>query len=588
MMKSLFSGVSGLKNHTVRMDVIGNNIANVNTTAYKANTVTFRDVFYQTRNFASSGDQVSGGVNPRQVGYGVALGSIENVMTQSGLTFTGNELDCAIVGAGFFQVMDAAGNIFYTRNGTFNVDNAGNLVDSNGNIVLGVSGDPTGIGPSSQRINLFVPDVMNERASGIRQVTIGENEYEITFRASAYGPAGNISVNIVHSPSPFATMNGSTMTVQMDLTQDFASPAEFQDAVNAAILAGGVNPGQGVLPLNIDFSGLPAAGTSALQASNQLFFSTADSLMFEADLPGVQANSYIISMQTSTSATDVRAQWSQNTLTIILPSRMFAAGDLNPTFDSLSPEGPGNERRIPAGDPRIGTYMQNVTLEMIQDAVNRAANMERVPNPPTAADTAAGLAAGDWRPDSGTEARKLTVTDPAFTSGASGTSIGYDIRAQLGNTPRAVGLRGGEDNFYRTAVERGVVVLENGRFAGPQSVRDLDLIFIDSGGVIYGQHPVHDRILLGRIDLAIFQNENGLLQHGTSYFKASLASGPPEIKVAESDGAGEISSGSIEMANVDLSEEFSNMIITQRGFQANSRIITVSDTMLEELINLKR
>jgi flagellar hook protein FlgE len=550
MMKSLFSGVSGLKNHTVRMDVIGNNIANVNTTAFKANTVTFRDIFYQTRNFASAGSAVSGGTNPRQVGYGVALGSIENVMTQSGLTFTGNELDCAIVGAGFFQVMDPAGNIYYTRNGTFNIDNAGNLVDSNGYIVLGVSGDPTGIGPSVQRINLFVPDVQNERASGTRTALVGNDEYEVTFSVSAYGPAGNISINVIHSESPFATMNGNVVTVSMDLTQDFASPDDFQDALNAAITAGGINPGVGILPINVEFSGTPAAGTAALQAGNTFIFvdrsvspSQEHELSFQANLPGVHANSYNISMTTSTSITEVRAQWSQNVLTITLPARLDAAGDYV----------------VPA-----------ITEQMIQDAINRAAGMREDSASPTG-----------WDESTGTEARKLTVTGDLST-------FSSDIRALLGTSPRAIGLHGGEDNFYRTIIERGVVVLENGRFAGPQSVRDLDLIFINSSGEIIGEHPVHGTLRMGRIDLAIFQNEAGLLQHGTSYFRASLASGPAEVKVPESDGAGAISSGSIEMANVDLSEEFSNMIITQRGFQANSRIITVSDTMLEELINLKR
>ena len=653
-MKSLFSGVSGLKNHTVRMDVIGNNIANVNTTAYKANTVTFRDVFYQTRSFASSGTNISGGTNPRQVGYGLALGSIENVMTQSGFTFSDSEFDCAIQGAGFFQVMDAAGNIYYTRNGVFNVDNAGNLVDSNGYIVLGVSGDPTGIGPSSQRINLFVPDVWNEEASATKTISIGDQEYEIIFSASSFGPNGNIAINITNSPTPFATMNGNVLTIQMDLTQDFdyypfsidelpiteaaldaaiaaantaigfantamtaadgaiagytaptipliapatvatganiadvhaaivaanaqilvannaiteynsqqlaqdppgttldlaptlvtpaadfRNPNGFQEAVNAAIQAGGVNPGEGVLPLNIDFSSIPA-NTAAIPASNFFNFGTQGRITFTAGVPGLQANSYEINMRTTSNAEApaVRVQWSQNLMTITV---------------------------------REGAV---VTEQMIQDAINAAAGMSRTdPNNPTS----------PWDMSTGNQNRRLTV-DYAVTPNA-----GNQLANVIGDLPRRISLAGGQDNFYRSMVTKmSTIVMENGRFAGPQSVRDLDLVFIDSGGVIYGEHAVHGRLILGRIDIALFQNVNGLAQHGTSYFKESLASGPAEVKLAESDGAGEIVSGALEMANVDLSQEFSDMIITQRGFQANSRIITVSDTMLEELINLKR
>ncbi|MDR2532493.1 MAG: flagellar hook-basal body complex protein [Oscillospiraceae bacterium] len=560
MMKSLYSGVSGLKNHTVRMDVIGNNIANVNTTAYKANSVTFRDVFYQTRTFASSGTNISGGTNPRQVGYGLALGSIDKVMTQSGFTFTGSEYDCAIKGEGFFQVMDAAGNIFYTRNGVFNVDNAGNLVDSNGYIVLGVSGDPTGIGPSSQRINLFIPDIWNQQAFAIREIAIGDREYEVMFEASGYGPNGNIAINITHNESPFATMNGNVLSVQMDLTQEFASPAEFRDAVNAAIAAGGVNPGEGVLPINITFNNVPA-DTSAISASNTFNFGTAGTppvarlMQFETVVPGEAGNRFEIAMRTSDAAgATVTARWSQNVLTITLPS-----GD---------------------GAP-------DVTLAMIQDAINEAAGMERAmagtPPAPT----------GPWVEGSGNQARALIVSVPGAPAGPGG--IGYDIVEAVGSgAPRRIGLSGGEDNFYRTIVTRMSTVVmggtpeTQGRYAGPQSVRDLETIFIDPEGVIFGEHAVHGRLLLGRIDLAIFQNANGLLEFGTSYYRESLSSGAAEVKVAGTDGAGEIVSGALEMANVDLSQEFSDMIITQRGFQANSRIITVSDTMLEELINLKR
>ena len=548
-MKSLFSGVSGLKNHTVRMDVIGNNIANVNTTAYKGNTVTFRDVFYQTRTFASAGSNVSGGTNPRQVGYGLALGSIDKVMTQSGFTFTGSEYDCAIKGEGFFQVMDAAGNVYFTRNGVFNVDNAGNLVDSNGYIVLGVSGDPTGVGPSSQRISFFIPDVQNEAASATKNIVIGERDYDIVFEASGYGPNGNIGINITHSEVPFATMNGNVLTVQMDLTEDFASPADFTAAVNAAIQAGGVNPGEGVLPINITFSSVPA-DTSPIAASNEFVFrvegattTEINRVSFTAAVPGLDANKYEVAMRTTdVPGSSVRAVWSQNVLTITIP--VDFTGDLE---------------------------------EAIQDAINKAAGMER--EDPDDDDS-------DWVEGSGNQARVLTIAVDAETTG----DLEDWLIDALGTNTRRIGLFGGEDNFYRTAITKmgNTVVMENGRYAGPQTVRDLDLVFIDSEGVIYGEHAVHGRLLLGRIDLAIFQNVNGLSEFGTSYYKESLSSGPPEIKIAGTDGSGEVVSGALEMANVDLSQEFSDMIITQRGFQANSRIITVSDTMLEELVNLKR
>lgn len=647
MMKSLFSGVSGLKNHTVRMDVIGNNIANVNTTGFKANTVTFRDVFYQTRSFASAGTNVSGGTNPRQVGYGLALGSIDKVMTQSGFTFSDKELDCAIVGEGFFQVMDPAGNIYYTRNGVFDIDNAGNLVDSNGYIVLGVSGDPTGMGPSTQRINLFVPDVMDQRASVVRPAPFNGEVYEVTFEASGYGPNGNISVNIQHSPVPFATMNGGTITVQLDLTQNFESPQAFEAAVNAAIAAGGVNPGDGVLPLSITFSGVPMepnpdyipqldpnspffltatttptradwvaaqilagrpAGfdtaydidtprlipnTMPIAARNTFTFVlpgqaveglTSSSrtvttvppttttvvteiqtrienpqIEFVARTPGSAANAFVVNLNytDSLSATGVVARWSQSTLNITVPMGASVA-EIQAAVD------------LAAG----GRETHEFDITVTGDVSTRTRTIETIVSVPAAAGD--GVNTTPW-PD------WSTIT-PAPV--ANNNALPW---AELLANPRAIGLNGGQNNFYRSVMETiQRAQLRDGRYAGPQSTRDLELIFIDSGGIIYGEHAVHGRLLLGRIDLAIFQNANGLQQVGTSYFRESLSSGAAEVKIPESEGAGAVNSGALEMANVDLSQEFSDMIITQRGFQANSRIITVSDTMLEELINLKR
>ena len=568
MMKSLFSGVSGLKNHNVRMDVIGNNIANVNTTGYKANNVTFRDVFYQTRTYASSGDVVSGGVNPRQVGYGLAMGSIGKVMTQSGFTFSDSVYDCAIQGEGFFQVMDAAGNIYYTRNGVFNVDNIGNLVDSNGNIVLGVSGDPRGIGPSSQRINLYVPDVMNEEASALKEIKYNNDDYEIYFRAANYGPNGNIAINVIHDPVPFATMNGNVLTVQLPLDTNFASPAAYQQAVNDAIFAGGLSRNDWY-PLTIEFpSGIPlhtAATIAALPAGINPETGLAYNInpfTMVAYVPGDPNTD----KQPATNFIDLGGTGT-NTISFT------AAPGLEGNRIEVNLKSTSN-----ANAPRVGIqWNQNVCTITVNETVASTTPPIAAGTPITAAEINAALAAA-----AGTNPNRLLI--------AAGVGDGNALTgAIVGDATRRVRLANGADTFYRTAsFAMSTVVLDNGRFAGAQTTRDLDLVYIDSGGVIYGEHPVHGTILLGRIDIVLFQNANGLQEVGTSYYKESLASGKPEVKLPESDGAGEIVSSALEMANVDLSQEFSDMIITQRGFQANSRIITVSDTMLEELINLKR
>lgn len=565
MMKSLYSGVAGMKTHNQRMDVIGNNVANVNTTGYKTSTVTFKDVYYQTKAGASSGDATSGGTNPTQIGYGSSLGTVNQVMTQSGFTYSDSVYDCAIEGEGFFQVMDEAGNTFYTRTGVFSVDSYGNLTDPNGYIVLGVSGDPSNVeNGQSQRINLHVPPVDNNIARADKSV----NGYDVTISASTFGEDGNISFTIVDSDVPYATKSGTNLTIYMDLSQDFGEEAmaalydqdgqllpnltdeqirnaleealaDFETALNEAINLGGVDLEEGVLPLNVDMDIFPPADEILAQnASNTITLTTeavegvqgsVDSsleLIFTADTPGEFANKFEINIKAvdSLAAGSATANWKDDVLTITIPE--------------------------------TGT-----TLAAIQEAINDAA--------------------------SGDPNKNITIATGAAEGGVTIETFNFG-RALAGTTAR-VGLAEGTDNFFADlAVALSTVTLTDGRTAGEQTVADLELVTIDSDGTIYGRHAVHGLLLLGRIDLATFVNPIGLDQVGTSLWRESLASGVAEVKVAGTDGAGEVVSGALEMSNVDLAQEFSDMIITQRGYQANSRIITVSDTMLEELVNLKR
>ena len=530
MMKSLYSGVAGLKVHNQRMDVIGNNISNVNTTAFKASTVTFKDIFYQSKSRASSGDVLSGGTNANWVGYGAAMNSIAQLMTQSGLVYSDRTTDCAITGEGFFQVMDEAGNIYYTRNGSFHIDNYGNLCDASGNIVLGVSGDPTGVVASSQRINLYVPPIDNKEASVTKTVNINNNRVTFTATAGTYGEEGNISLQIINGDVPFAVRNGASIVVQLPLDEiEFTTGQEFQDAITEALVAGGIELGD-VLPITFDFDGLPGDIEATTASNNLRYAGTADidgtettadvDITFETVVPGDYGNSYEIDIVVNSllEAGTAKARWDDNILVISVSS--------------------------------------------------------------TGADQAAIQAAIDAAM-SDNEKRALTVTGGVSANSAS-------VIAKNDITLR-VGLNNGQDNFFKTLAETiGTIKLTDGRRAAEQTTEDLEEIFIDDDGVIYGVHAVHGTIAMGRIDLALFENPEGLDQYGTSYWKQSLSSGEPEVTMANDLGAGSIISGALEMSNTDLAQEISDMIITQRGYQANTRVITVSDSMLEELVNLKR
>jgi len=578
MIKSLYSGVTGLKTHNQRMDVIGNNVANVNTTAYKAGTVTFKDVYYQTKQNASGGTYTRGGINPKQVGYGVQLGTISKVMTQSGLTYSDSVFDCALEGSGFFQVMDEAGNIYYTRLGRFSLDDFGNLVDPNGNVVLGVSGDPTGLPAGSQRINIKVPDIPATRAHAEKDFKVGKDTYQITFKAADSGPGGNISLSIIPSAAPFAEMSGSTLNVYMDLTKDYYGMATgnptlttteeanygvaptlsgttpptaadlalitdwiqgaFTYDLREAIKLGGVNVDPSILKLDDDGKiidgieiGFPSIPTDAqpLSAKNQISLYGMD-LNFEMRRAGAAGNKYEINFKNTlpdSSTPPVTATMVGNVVTILLPENGgFQDTDVQDALDALFD--------YDSSDPAKAENGMTVVF---------GAN--------STADT-------DFK-------QKMDA-------------VGF----------RRMTLGGGTNGyFYDAFTTLQTVMLKDGSYLTPQDASTLE-IKIDRDGVIYGKHPIHGDLLLGRIDVADFVNPEGLNQAGTSYYTESLASGPAQVRIPSEESETFIISGSLEMSNVDLSQEFSDMIITQRGFQANSRIITVSDTMLEELINLKR
>lgn len=574
MMKSLYSGVAGLKVHNQRMDVIGNNISNVNTTGFKASTVTFKDIFYQDKSQSSSGTYAKGGKNANQVGYGAKMGAIQQVMTQSGLTFSDTVTDCAIQGEGFFQVMDGAGNIFYTRNGQFHVDNVGNLCDPSGNIVLGISGDPTNSEAGSNPINLYVPPVDNQRASADKVYSDGTNEYSYTISTSNFGDEGNISVTIratADDEVPFASMNARSLTIDLDLTRNYQNEQEFEDAINEAIEAGGISLPNNMLPLNFDFMNVPTTADeiNSVQATSRFLkdSAAADStdandtywkqlfpgLSFQVNEAGDFGNNYEINIvgydaKGSTTAKPT-AKWTNNVLTIRVPSNT------------------------------------DVTIDDLQNAVDVAAGgnkWKQITVCPDVTDKTTKVFENKYDRDD-------PDAEPPVYINPDGTVNDQAAKYVDTTTTFRLGFADGRDNFFaRVAEAMGTVKLNGGMVAAAQTTEDLESMYIDDDGVIYGVHAVHGTIAMGRIDLAVFENTMGLTQVGTSYWQPSPSSGDPQVKKANDNGVGAVVSNALEMSNADLSQEISDMIITQRGFQANSRVITVTDTMLEELVNLKR
>ena len=227
MVKSLYTGVSGMKTHQQKMDVIGNNIANVNTTGYKTNVVTFADVYYQTKKSPSGASTTLGGVNPTQVGYGVKMNTTTPNMTQSGFTFSDSIYDMAIDGKGFFQVMDGAGNILYTRAGIFKVDEEGNLVNASGYKVLGVSGDFDGQPAGSQPIKITIPATDAKCSSATKTIS----GCDVTIAVSDPSDNTDMSVTFNQAEFPFATYSSGVLNLYFDKEKQFESAQAFEDEI---------------------------------------------------------------------------------------------------------------------------------------------------------------------------------------------------------------------------------------------------------------------------------------------------------------------------------------------------------------------
>lgn len=554
MLRSLYSAVSGMKSHQTRLDVIGNNIANVNTYGFKSSRARFQDVFYQKLTSATAGTGTRGGTNASQIGYGAQLGGIDLNMGRSALQSTDNALDLAIAGDGFFQVMDPDGNTFYTRAGVLNIDPSGNLIDANGNIVLGVSGDPLGRGPSSERIRLTVPDVEPTRSV----VTQNINDVAFTITAENATVDGNITLNflkdtnladgsdIVVKPEE---ITGSTITLRVNETAMFENLEEFTAKMNQAITRalGAPHPAGNFTISAIPADGLfPAEGLSGAEICGQNFSVKAGSVTLDEldEIKGIFGGMKPKSVSTDPMFTGTGAV-TYNTAFKPATDTSLAAWVVTATTAD--------------GKTYTGEISSNSTVAKSVLLKNDDGSYIEMSHPGYTAITSA------WRSENGvtTDPAAATDTFKTVTSGAAKPStISNDI-----------GLK----SFALTLGTEG----------GPQTTGSCS-INITSTGIIEATHPNLGTWQMGRIDLVTFENPAGLEEIGTSYFASTANSGNAVAVQAGTGGSGELKGSALEMSNVDISTEFSDMIVTERGFQANSRIITVSDEILNELVNLKR
>lgn len=555
MMRSMYSAVSGLKTHQTRMDVIGNNIANVNTVAFKSSSVTFSDILYQTTSNASGANATTGtgGVNAKQIGLGTTAAATKVSITSAGASeTTGNPFDIRLTdknSTNFFIVNNGSENVF-TRSGSFYVDGSGNLcMSSTGYTVMGWQVDET------------TGEIRKDTVSALRimQEKNLTSAPEATTQATIAGVLDENDADVKSDAGKVMNLN-------------FYDNLGYQYTAKFAIKATGTD-GEYTVEL-----------TSILDSNNKNITEGFTQAQMKEIFGNTDTETTIASYSTT------------------LPNCGY-------TYDTKT----GELKAVPAGNVvKInddGT-LNDGSKKTIKDVFGVSdGNLKNIQNSKAAGNTdyvfkdvpttVNGVTTHSYQivKKSATNLLKFNTEDGKFSSIGGGTDKSVELNLNNANLNK-------NGNFQNISVDfsqclnyenggKSTIGADAGATDGKtgkgRKLGAMTGISIDTSGRIYGTYDNGNTELLGQIAVAQFSNASGLEKVGESCYRTTLNSGEFDgIGVEISADGSSMTTGELEMSNVDLSSEFTSMITTQRGFQANSRVITTSDTLLEELVNLKR
>ena len=549
MMRSMYSAVSGLKTHQTRMDVIGNNIANVNTVAFKSSSVTFSDILYQTTSNASGANATTGtgGVNAKQIGLGTTAAATKVSITSAGASeTTGNPFDIRLTdknSTNFFIVNNGSENVF-TRSGSFYVDGSGNLcMSSTGYTVMGWQVDET------------TGEIRKDTVSALRimQEKNLTSAPEATTQATIAGVLDENDTDVKNDAGRVMNLN-------------FYDNLGYQYTAKFAIKSTGTD-GKYTVEL-----------TSVLDSNNQNITAKLTKKQMSQLFGNYQADATLgqYGLAKGVKFDAANNQYEKD-------GKKYQKSAKDPTvFEEVN---------NPTNTVSITEIFSGITTTMAKDIKDQASQTK------VEFDTTTGHA---------TVKGEKTSYDLVFdTSTGKFASIGGDTPSTMLNmSVLSSGLLNNNGNFQNISVDfsqclnyenggKSTIGADAGATDGTtgkgRKLGAMTGIFIDTSGRIYGTYDNGNTELLGQIAVAQFSNASGLEKVGESCYRTTLNSGEFDgIGVEISADGSSMTTGELEMSNVDLSSEFTSMITTQRGFQANSRVITTSDTLLEELVNLKR
>lgn len=569
MMRSLYSGVAGLKTHQTRMDVIGNNIANVNTTAYKSSSMTFSELMSQTTQKASGANAATGvgGTNAKQIGLGVKAGAINTaITTQGSAQSTGNPFDIMITGDNFFVVSNGSEN-FFTRDGSFYVDGAGNLaMTSTGYNVMGWGVDKT------------TGNIKQDTVTALRIMSTANMTYppEATTQA-------NISGILDENDKDVTSANGKTVNLNFFDARGYSYTAKFtfkqSGEPNTNVYSMELTKLLDSTGAEIDISALDFGNRTQQKMETKVTLNT-DAYKWDGTMLKTKDGTKDIA--------DLTKIFNADGSLIDTSNNATAAKEQQEALDAIAAaygyEGSTNEfLNLYITSPTDTT--QQLTMQQLLGNMRSGTGDQLLP-----ADGSAITMEGRYF--EGTTVVFNKDTGKLESVGGSTTNLGINAAfSQLGGNFSNITIDLSECTNYDNkgtstigATSGDLDGLGTGRRQG-----DMIGVSIQKDGMIYASYDNGMTKLLGQIATAAFANASGLEKQGDNLYSATLNSGEFDgIGVDITAGGGYMSPGQLEMSNVDLSSEFTEMITTQRGFQANSRIITVSDTLLEELTNLKR
>jgi flagellar hook protein FlgE len=553
LLTSLFAGVSGLRNHQSMLDVIGNNISNVNTIGFKSSRVTFSDTFNQYVKAGTNPTDTTGGTNSSQIGLGMKVNSIDRNWNQGTFERTGITTDLGLQGSGMF-VLKNNGEKSYSRAGGFSFDADGKLVTSNGAVVQGKVASSDGVIPPGNNLDDIKIDT-NQKLPAVSTTTIKwggnlKSNSDIT-RTQTVVERGNINSSSVAIGSKTADYVVSVYNEYGELFKfksNYQKTAadvytlnwELTDANDVSVTTGTI--------ANLTFAD-DGNGTMKMNAASQALFDGTNNRVNVA-------NSNIDFTFDATVVTENSAT-----------ATLSASADNNRTPNVVSGS-------VTVYDS-LGTSHQ-VTLKYTKVSDNIWTWSASVPGTSTSdGKSATQVGTIEFNSDGTLDSAKISPNNPTFgftpVGGAKDVNISLDFGEGFGGI---------------TQTSSSSVVSALSQDGSPSA--SLSNINIDQYGNIVGIFSNGSSQSLAQIMVATFNNQNGLISTGDNMYQAYANSGEPRIGSLGEDTNTTVQSGSLEQSNVDLSEEFSKMIVAQRGFQANARVVTTSDTILQEITNLIR